>query len=269
MGWRERVTVAAALVVVCAAVARAEAPPPDAAGVARLDRVDPARCVKTCAAAPAGPMRRLDATGSSSPRGKHRVEARAAEALAALIADARTAGFKLRINSAYRSYHDQARVFRTTKERGRAARPGHSEHQLGTAVDLRLPSTAAIEWLEAHAFEYGFALSYPAGKQRVTGYRPEPWHVRFVGRSLAAELRQHGWTLAELFRARPELGDSGTCTDCPLVASRAACGRVTERGACRGTVLTWCYDGALATVDCSVSDQICDDAKAPADCRSP
>jgi hypothetical protein len=182
-------------------------------------------------------MRRLDATGSFSPRGKHLVETRAAEALVALLADARAAGFKLRINSAYRSYRDQARVFRTIKERGRAARPGHSEHQLGTAVDLRLPTKAAIEWLEAHAFEHGFALSYPPGKQRATGYRPEPWHIR--------------------------------CADCPLAVSRAACDRVTERGVCRGAVLTWCYDGALAAVDCSASDQICEDAQDPADCRSP
>jgi hypothetical protein len=269
MSRRARVTVAVALVVACAAVARAEEPSPDGAEPTRLDRVDPARCLKTCAATPPGTLRRLDATGAFSARGKHRVEARAAEALAALIANARQAGFKLRINSAYRSYQDQARVFRTIKERGRAARPGHSEHQLGTAVDLRLPSTAAIQWLEAHAFEHGFALSYPAGKQRVTGYRPEPWHVRFVGRSVAAELHQHGWTLAELFRARPELGESGTCADCPLAVSRAACGRVTARGACRGPVLRWCYDGALATVDCSVSDQVCDDAQDPADCRSP
>jgi hypothetical protein len=263
------IVLATALLVVCAAVARAEAPSPDGAGPARLDRVDPARCLKVCAAAPPGAMRRLDAAGSSSPRGKHRVEARAAEALAALIADARAAGFKLRVNSAYRSYRDQAQVFRTIKERGRAARPGHSEHQLGTAVDLRLPSTAAIRWLEAHAFEHGFALSYPEGKQRATGYRPEPWHIRFVGRPLAAELRQHGWTLAELFRARPDLGESGDCADCPLAVSRAACDDVTERGACRGAVLTWCYDGALAAVDCSASDQICDDAQDPADCRSP
>jgi hypothetical protein len=269
MGRRDRVIAATALLVACATAARAEEASPEGTEPTRLERVDPARCSKTCAAGPPGTLRRLDAAGSFSARGKHRVEARAAAALAALIADAREAGFKLRINSAYRSYHDQARVFRTIKERGRAARPGHSEHQLGTAVDLRLPSTAAIQWLEAHAFEHGFALSYPAGKQRITGYRPEPWHIRFVGRSLAAELHRRGWTLAELFRARPELGDSGACADCPLAVSRAACGRVTEGGACRGTVLTWCYDGALATVDCSTSDQICDDAHGPADCRSP
>src|SRR5690348_3737564 len=109
------VIAATALLVACATAARAEAPTPDGAEPTRLDRVDPARCLKTCAAAPPDTMRRLDATGSFSARGKHRVEARAAAALAALIADAREAGFKLRINSAYRSYHDQARMFRTIK----------------------------------------------------------------------------------------------------------------------------------------------------------
>ena len=154
---------------------------------------------------------RLDDKGAPSPRGKLRVDADAAAALANLLAAAREAGHKIRINSAYRSYRDQARVFRTMKERGRAARPGHSEHQLGTAIDLKLPTTAAIDWLGEHAYEFGFALSYPPGKQRLTGYRPEPWHIRFVGNDVAAELHRRGWTLEELFHARPELGESGTC----------------------------------------------------------
>ena len=158
-------------------------------------------------------------------------------------------------------------MFRTIKERGRAARPGHSEHQLGTAIDLRLPTSAAIDWLAEHAFEHGFALSYPKGKQRLTGYRPEPWHVRFVGRELADELHRRGSTLEELFRARPDLGESGACDDCPAAASRRPCGAVTAAGACQGTVLSWCYDGALAAVDCAVSEQTCPAAgDSPADC---
>jgi LAS superfamily LD-carboxypeptidase LdcB len=229
--------------------------------------VNPARCLPVCAAAPAGELRRLDDQGNPSRRGKHRVDALAADAIAALLADGRAAGFKLRINSAFRSYREQARVFRTAKERGRAARPGHSEHQLGTAIDLRLPSTAAIDWLTAHAFEHGFALSYPPDKQRVTGYRPEPWHVRFVGRDVAAELHRSGTTLEELFRARPELGASGSCADCPLAVSRAPCGRVTAAGACQGSVLTWCYGDALAGVDCAASKQTCDDSGDIPDCR--
>jgi len=235
----------------------------------RLAWVNPARCLVACAADPAVAFRRLDDRGQPSPRGKHRVAATAVAPLGELIAAAHAAGFNLKISSAFRSYRDQARMFRAIKERGRAARPGHSEHQLGTAIDLRLPSTKAIEWLAEHAFEHGFALSYPPGKQRLTGYRPEPWHVRFVGQEVAAELHAHEWTLEELFRARPELGESGACGDCPAAASRARCGAVTDAGECHGTVLSWCYEGALAAVDCAVSDQTCagGDDGSPPDCR--
>lgn len=240
-----------------------------AAPPAQLAWVNPARCLVACAADPDVALRRLDERGAPSTRGKFRVAEAAAEPLAALLSAARAAGFKLRVSSAFRSYREQARMFRSIRERGRAARPGHSEHQLGTAIDLRLPSTLAIEWLAGHAFEHGFAISYPAGKQRLTGYRPEPWHVRFVGGELAAELHRRGWTLEELFRARPELGESGACADCPAAASRARCGAVTDIGSCQGTVLTWCYDGALAAVDCAVSEQACGpgDDGGPPDCR--
>jgi len=242
-------------------------PPPDA----HLAWVNPARCLASCARDPGPNLRRLDDSGALTARGKHRVDAAAAAALADLLSAGREAGHRMRINSAYRSYREQARVFRTMKERGRAARPGHSEHQLGTAIDLKLPTTAAIDWLSAHAFEFGFALSYPPGKQRLTGYRPEPWHVRFVGKDVAAELHQRGWTLEELFRTRPELGESGTCADCPAAISRKACGAITPAGVCQGTVLTWCYDGALAAVDCAVSEQVCASGAAdrPADCQAP
>jgi hypothetical protein len=143
------------------------------------------------------------------------------------------------------------------KEAGRAARPGHSEHQLGTAVDLRLPTGAAIQWLAEHAADFAFATSYPPHKQRVTGYRPEPWHIRHVGSELAAELRRTGNSLEEMFLARPELGESGSCADCPAPASRAPCEGTTSQGACKGTILSWCYQGSLATVDCASSGERC------------
>jgi hypothetical protein len=236
----------------------------------RLAWVSPSRCLVACASDPGvAILLRLDDRGGLSPRGKHRVASTAVAPLAELLAAARGAGFNLRISSAFRSYRDQTRMFRAIKERGRAARPGHSEHQLGTAIDLRLPTTTAIDWLAEHAFEHGFALSYPPGKQRLTGYRPEPWHVRYVGRDLAAELHQRGWTLEEMFRARPDLGESGDCADCPAALSRARCAAVTAMGDCRGSVLTWCYDGSLAAVDCAVSKQTCvgQTDGAPPDCR--
>jgi zinc D-Ala-D-Ala carboxypeptidase len=229
-------------------------PPPSQA---RLPFVSPSRCLSPCGYDPADTLVRIDEQGAPAPVGKHRVVAEVQAPLQALVAAARAAGHLVRVQSAYRSYRDQARVFATTKEIGRAARPGHSEHQLGTAVDLRLPTTAAIEWLAENAASFGFALSYPPGKQKLTGYRPEPWHVRFVGVALAAQMREHRWSIAELFRARPELAESGACDDCPAAVSRAPCGAATAAGSCAGTVLTWCYEGALATVDCATSQQVC------------
>ena len=229
---------------------------PISAPPARLAWVNPARCLPSCAQAPAN-LVRIDAGGELDPQGRFQVEAPVQEPLRALLAAGRAAGHALRIASAFRSYADQTRVFRTTREAGRAARPGHSEHQLGTAVDLRLPTGAAIAWLAAQAPAHGFALSYPPGKQKLTGYRPEPWHIRFIGPTLATEVVRNGWALEELFRARPELGESGSCQDCPATVSRKPCGPVTAVGRCRGDVLTWCYEGALASVDCRTSRQSC------------
>jgi hypothetical protein len=219
--------------------------------------VNPARCLASCTYDPAAALVRVNDGGERDGRGRHRVAKAAQPALRDLIDAARAAGHLIKISSAFRSYRDQARMFETTKEPGRAARPGHSEHQLGTAIDLRLPTSAAITWLADEAPGFGFALSYPDGRQRVTGYRPEPWHVRFVGRDLAETIHSSGATVEETLRARPELGESGGCEDCPLDASRARCGDVTSTGFCQGSLLTWCYEGALATVDCAVSGQRC------------
>ena len=230
----------------------APAPPPP-----RLPWLNPARCATPCTYDPGDDLVVVDDQGVADPAGTHRIHRSIHEPLRELVAAARAAGHKLRIESAFRSYDAQAQLFKRIKQAGRAARPGHSEHQLGTAVDFRLPTTAAIHWLGEHAPSFGFALSYPDRKQRVTGYRPEPWHVRFVGDELSRQLSSSGSTLEELFRARPELGESGSCDDCPAPASRKACGAITAAGTCAGTVLQWCYDGALASVDCAASKQRC------------
>jgi zinc D-Ala-D-Ala carboxypeptidase len=250
----------------------APATPPDAADLAgsvespptatslppqpRLAWVNPARCATPCAYDPQDDLVRVDDQGGLDAAGKHRVHRSIQEPVRDLVSAARAAGHKIRIESAFRSYDDQARVFKQTKQVGRAARPGHSEHQLGTAVDFRMPTTAAIQWLAERAPARGFALSYPDGKQRTTGYRPEPWHVRFVGNEIANELTAKGMTLEELFRSRPELGESGSCDDCPGTA-RVTCGDITAAGKCDGTVLKWCYDGTLATVDCAAFKHRC------------
>jgi len=80
--------------------------------------------------------------------------------------------------------------------------------------------------------------------------------VRFVGQATAEEARGAG-TLEELFRARPDLGVSGSCDDCPARARRKPCGQITAAGSCKGPLLSWCYEGSLATVDCSAFSQRC------------
>jgi D-alanyl-D-alanine carboxypeptidase len=84
------------------------------------------------------------------------------------------------------------------------ARPGHSQHQLGTTVDLSsqeirrangrpFSETVACQWLARHAHEYGFVLPYTVAAEARTGYVAEPWHVRWVGRPLATLLHDQGY----------------------------------------------------------------------------
>jgi D-alanyl-D-alanine carboxypeptidase len=119
--------------------------------------------------------------------------------LAAMADDARGDGAPFRVTSAYRSYAQQVRTFASLEETlGRdealrsAARPGHSEHQLGTTIDV----AGGERWLASHAWRYGFALSYPPKlSPQTTCYKPEPWHFRYIGRDAARELRDSGLSL--------------------------------------------------------------------------
>lgn len=85
-----------------------------------------------------------------------------------------------------------------------SARAGYSEHQTGLAFDLTdasgnlLEDRAAAKWLQANAHRYGFVVRYQAGKESVTGYMPEAWHVRYIGRE-AADVYASGLTLEEYF----------------------------------------------------------------------
>ncbi len=116
--------------------------------------------------------------------------------------------------AAYRSIEDQQSLFdRREEEMGFAAaaegtaRPGHSEHHLGTTIDVRpigqtdvdqeFGATPTGQWLEQNSWRYGFILSYPEGKQDVTCYKYEPWHFRYVGPELAAQVHDSGLTLRE------------------------------------------------------------------------
>jgi len=150
----------------------------------------------------------------------------AAFALAEMFATAQEQGIHLVVRSAYRSYETQAFTFQyfvdeelqraeeagqpisveeaETRANRYSARPGHSEHQLGTAVDLTsadvanelvtdFGQTAAGRWLHDHAHEFGFVMSYPEGKEAMTGYMYEPWHFRWIGRGHAEMLYALGY----------------------------------------------------------------------------
>jgi D-alanyl-D-alanine carboxypeptidase len=144
----------------------------------------------------------------------------AARALERLATDAEEAtGHELVLVSGYRSAAYQRDLYeRYVARHGQAkadtfsARGGHSEHQTGLAADItqagtpftRFGGTESGRWVRQHAWRYGFVVRYPAGEQAVTGYAPEPWHLRYVGVGLAAHMRLTGTaTLEEAFGTGP------------------------------------------------------------------
>jgi D-alanyl-D-alanine carboxypeptidase len=149
----------------------------------------------------------------------YQVAAPVAEPLERLLEAGDRRGLGLKIESAFRSYGYQVHVHAATAAaRGEAdadrvsARPGYSEHQTGLAVDLITPAdpacdfepcfahTPAGRWLARNAWRWGFVVRYQRATTAVTGYAPEPWHLRYVGRPLSAELRREGVrTLEEFF----------------------------------------------------------------------
>ncbi|MGH2608056.1 MAG: M15 family metallopeptidase, partial [Tepidiformaceae bacterium] len=62
--------------------------------------------------------------------------------------------------------------------------------------------TAEAEWLAANSWRFGFIVSYPEGKEEITGYAYEPWHIRYVGEEPAAAVRESGLTLHEYLLER-------------------------------------------------------------------
>ena len=133
------------------------------------------------------------------PYGSGSLRPEAARAFRAMADAARAEGISLRSVSAYRSYQHQSTTYNRYLRYNRqatvdtfSARPGHSEHQTGLALDInaanvaaRFERTPAYAWLQAHCAEYGFILRYMEGKESITGYRFEPWHYRYVGAEAA------------------------------------------------------------------------------------
>jgi len=151
---------------------------------------------------------RITWRGVISPKGGYWLKREAADSLSAMFVAAKGNKISLKIISAYRSYAVQVQIFAKRvaqsglqQARTYAAVPGHSEHQLGTAVDLGsltglswsnpkfLTSPTAL-WLAANAYKFGFIRSYPAGSAQValSCYGAEAWHWRYVGKNLAYEI---------------------------------------------------------------------------------
>lgn len=120
-------------------------------------------------------------------------------------------GLNIYLSSGFRSYDYQAQIYNNYCARDRqaaadtySARPGYSEHQTGLAIDVNqiddsFIGTPEAIWLENHCHEFGFILRYPQGKQDITGYQYESWHIRYVGTDLATQIHASGLTLEEYF----------------------------------------------------------------------
>ena len=138
----------------------------------------------------------------------------AGKALEKLFWHSRKAKIELLAVSGYRSFERQREIFKRNYKRDGekaskySARPGQSEHQTGLAMDVTCAEanfeltetfehTKAYEWLTENMHNYGFILRYPKGKEKITGYIFEPWHLRYVGKALAKELYQNNLTLEE------------------------------------------------------------------------
>ncbi|MBN2325461.1 MAG: M15 family metallopeptidase [Spirochaetes bacterium] len=119
------------------------------------------------------------------------------EAFVRMMDDAKKQGICIRVISAFRDAPYQSNLYQRAIDRygpvqKAVAKPGHSEHQLGTTCDLTtdeigyglsssFEKTVAFEWLRKNVHRYGISYSYPLYKQRITGYIYEPWHFRYWG----------------------------------------------------------------------------------------
>ncbi len=152
---------------------------------------------------------------------KRMMRKEAAGALEKLFEGAKKDGLYLAGVSAYRSHQTQKSLFaRYVKKDGEekaktySAVPGHSEHETGLAIDVSASDgkcaaedcfgdTPEAKWLAEHAYDYGFIIRYPQGKDSITGYKYEPWHLRYVGADISKDIKDRDITLEEYYDAVP------------------------------------------------------------------
>lgn len=148
---------------------------------------------------------------------KRQMRKEPAEALKKMFEAAKLDGIHLAGVSGYRSEATQTVLYNNyvrkdgVEEADRySARPGHSEHQTGLSIDVsgitgefavddKFANTEEAQWLDKHAHEYGFIIRFPKGKEDITGYKYEPWHIRYVGKEIATEIYEKDITLEEYY----------------------------------------------------------------------
>lgn len=167
-------------------------------------------------------LSRLPSSPSLNNQKGVRLATPAAFAIRELAKEMSLAGIgKLKLNSGYRSYEYQAQLFRskiaqygTAGALLRSAKAGFSEHQTGLAVDVSVPAqgcevkkcfgeTKAGLWIAENAWRFGFIVRYEKDQTEITGYTYEPWHLRFVGKELAAQYKLEGSKTLEEFFSLP------------------------------------------------------------------
>ncbi|MFS0853122.1 M15 family metallopeptidase [Microbacterium sp. 179-I 3D4 NHS] len=158
---------------------------------------------------------------TTTASGEVRADVAAAVGRMAEAAEAAGVG-RIGANNGYRSYGLQVATYAShVEEQGQieadagSARPGHSEHQTGLAIDVvacgsacggldGFGGTPQSDWVAAHAWEFGFVVRYEQVGSAITGYAPEPWHLRYIGTDLAAAYHAGGFhTLEEFFGLPP------------------------------------------------------------------
>ena len=119
------------------------------------------------------------------------------------------AGYDMPLLSGYRSYDLQTSLYNNyVATYGQAeadtfsARPGTSEHQTGLAMDVgwiddAFANTPAGIWLAENCYKYGFIIRYQKNKESITGYKYEPWHIRYLGKDIAKDVYESGLCLEE------------------------------------------------------------------------
>jgi D-alanyl-D-alanine carboxypeptidase len=160
----------------------------------------------------------IDKYCNETPAGKYQLRSIIINDLQAMFQEARKLDHVLIIFSAYRSYQTQNLTYNYwvdklgQQEADRvSARPGHSEHQLGTVIDVTVEGlkgnvysvfgqSEAGKWLAANAYKYGFVMSYAPGSEELTGYQAEPWHFRYIGVETALKIHESGKCLYTFLR---------------------------------------------------------------------